>query len=113
MSVGAVVVRSLSAPRDDSVPGYLPVATESEFARYWLPLATDGGLNLVSEFEPGIALKPRDLPGAVHQLEALSDLISDAPFEPAVSERILTRVADLRDLLATVGENEVEEVFIG
>lgn len=113
MSVSAVVVRPVSAPPREGAPGYLPVATESEFARYWLPLATLGGLNVVRRFQPGVALRSGDLPHAVHELETLSDLVHQAPLEPSVSARILTRVSDLRALLASIGPDEVEEVFIG
>jgi hypothetical protein len=113
MSVGVVVLRSLSARPNTAAPSYLPVATESEFVRYWLPLATAHGLDVVRQFEPGVSLKSDDLPVAVDELDTMRDLVNEAPLDPPVAEHMLTRMADLRRLLTTVDGVDLEEVFIG
>lgn len=113
MSVGALVVPSLAAPRDEPGPGYLPVATEADWSQYWLPLATSAGLDVVRGFQPGVALKPHDLPVAVVELERLHALVSDAALDPSVADRILDRVTTLREMLTALGDDDVEEVFIG
>src|SRR4051794_16306366 len=99
MSVSAVVLRSPAAP-PKSVPGYMPVATQSDFASYWLPLADAGGLNAVRSFDRGVP-PPRDaLPTVIQQLPPSRALGAGSALKPPVEEHLLSRIDRLRELLA-------------
>jgi len=113
VSVAALVTLKPDAQPPEGLPvaGYLPVATESEFYRYWLPIATRCDLDVVAAMGHGISLGPADLTEADAQLARLA---AEVPVLPAaVAARIVDRVRLLRELLALLDGGAVEEIYVG
>jgi hypothetical protein len=113
MSVAAVVTyRTPTTPEDDARPSYLPLATESEFRRYWRPLAERCGLEQVAQFGLGVTLEPQQFDDVLGELEVLARTAADEPPSPG-SDKLRERARLLIELVRGLDRAEVIELFIG
>lgn len=114
MSVAAMVTLKPGAEPPSGFPpsGYLPVATEAEFTRHWLPLARRAGLGIIAEFGTGIPLGPSDIAEISTELSTFSALVPES-LSPPIAARIAERVTLLRELLTILDPDTVEEIYIG
>ena len=109
MSVGTLVIyRQGSADTT-----YLPLATESDYHAYWLPLANKNNLEWLPLFTSGISLKTEDIPYVLNELSEMQKAIAIADLSPERKEEMLERTNHLIQLLAGLDWQNVEEVFIG
>jgi hypothetical protein len=109
MSVGALVTFRQAEPRTE----YLPLATESEFHRLWLPLANAHNLQWIPLFASGISLTTQDIPAVIEEFVQIQEAIATAEIAPEAKTKMLDRARRLSLLLETLDLENVEEVFIG
>jgi hypothetical protein len=115
MSVAAVVTYKKSTDDNSTLPaadrpGYLPVATEADFHRYWLPLAAQHDLDLIKQFGTGVSVPKSSFDDLLAEL----DILRDAATGPDPGDRQLrARVDLLIQLVQGLERSQVDELFIG
>jgi hypothetical protein len=111
MSVALLV--SYLPDRGTREPSYLPLATESEFHRFWLPLAEANELHWVPQFAAGVSVDGPAVAELVAELEILAQAAPSSQLPATASAKIADRARRARELLAGLDMRTVEEVFIG
>lgn len=109
MSVGTLVTYRRAEPKTD----YLPLATEEEFYRFWLPLAQELHLQWVPLFADGVPLAACDVPPVLEELARILEAIATGASDPETKARMLERARLLIVLLESLDLDDVEEVYIG
>jgi hypothetical protein len=109
MSVGALVKYRQAQPATE----YLPLATEDEFHRHWLPLAKAQGLQWIPLFAAGLPVTSADIPAVLDEVDRMIVIISAEVSDTGVRLRMLDRATRLRALLEACNSADLEEVFIG
>ena len=109
MSVGTLVTFHQSEPKTE----YLPLATESDFHRCWLPLGKANSLYWFPLFAGGISLTAGDIPAVIEEIVLMQKAIATASLASEVKNDMLNRAERLRLLLESLDLENVEDVFIG
>jgi len=98
----------ITEPGDAAASRMVPVATQADFARYWLPTCQDLALRWIPRFETGTSLGPGDVVDVLVELRHLQGTVA-----PDVAAMIGDRLQGLIDeLTALVGRDDVD-VFVG
>jgi hypothetical protein len=106
VSVAAVVTY-----KNDQDPDYLPVATEEEFYRDWLPLT--GGLPLVELFGTGVSIVPEEFDELLNELAEFEANVPASLPVPPERQKILDRVHLLRRLVTRLNPDDIDNLYIG
>lgn len=109
MSVGTLVTYR----RAERKTQYIPLATEEEFHRLWLPLAQGLHLQWIPLFASGVLLTTSDFPAVLEELAQMWEAITTGMPSSDAKAKALDRAALVIALLESLDPANVEEVFIG
>lgn len=110
MSVAAVITYRMP-PGSNDRPGYLPVATETDYNAYWRPLAARLDLELVAQFGVGISVDTDQFDDLLAELVVLQRVAGQSG--RSGDEQVSVRAQLLIDLVGNLDRGQVQELFIG
>ena len=113
MTVAAMVSLRprFTPPADFPTGGYLPIAAERAFTDFWLPLARNAGLQWIPLFATGLPLTAEDIGSVIGELDVLAARLPDQTTH--ADAQVHDRSTLLRNLLASLDPDSVEDLFIG
>jgi hypothetical protein len=109
MSVGTLIKYRQRVPETE----YLPLATQIDFQKYWLPIAEALGLQWVPLFVGGVTLVPEDIPAVLYELGRMQEAIAAADLPQRLQAQMLKRNGHIASLLTEIDPAAVADIFIG
>ena len=98
----------------DSESLYFPLATESDFALHWVPAAEKRGLRWIPQFQTGVPVAFDDLNSVLDEFRLLrTDFENRKGAEMSLFANYVTRIDRILEVLQSLDQSEIEEIFIG